>query len=94
MQLDDGFPKLDLTEFSGGEQSPPLGNGDLGAVRICLSSADLKSDVAALQSQGVEFLSPAQGAHKDLADIAICKDPDGTLIELIQIHLERWEGLL
>jgi catechol 2,3-dioxygenase-like lactoylglutathione lyase family enzyme len=94
MQLGDSFPKLDLTEFSGLDQSAPLTNSDRGLVRICLASEDLKRDVTRLKAAGVEFLSEPQAGHADLADIAVCKDPDGTLIELLQVYLERWQALL
>ncbi len=90
MQLDDGFPKIDLTEWAGDGQTAPPGNADLGLVRLCLASADLAGDVARLTAQGVEFLSPPTDTHNGLADVAVCRDPDGTLIELIQLHLERW----
>ena len=26
----------------------------------------------------------------ELAAVALCRDPDGTLIELIEVHLGRW----
>jgi catechol 2,3-dioxygenase-like lactoylglutathione lyase family enzyme len=94
MQLGNGFPKLDLTEFKDVEQAEPLNNSDLGIVRICLSTDDLQRDVASLQAQGVEFISPPKTAHGELAEIAICKDPDGTLIELLQVYLDRWQKLL
>ncbi len=94
MQLTDGFPKLDLTEFADLEQAAPLRNADLGVVRICLSTDDLRRDVAFLKGEGVAFVSEPQAGHDGLADIAVCKDPDGTLIELIQIYLERWQALL
>ena len=90
MQLDNGFPKLDLTEFSGPEQREPLQNKDLGLARICLGSRDLAADYEQLRSEGVEFRSPPVTCYQRMADIAICNDPDGTLIELIQVHLERW----
>ena len=94
MQLGDGFPKLDLTEFAGTDQTAPLTNGDLGLVRICLATEDLATDVERLSAEGVEFLSDPQTGHAGLADLAICKDPDGTLIELIQVYPERWQALL
>jgi hypothetical protein len=25
-----------------------------------------------------------------MAEVAVCRDPDSTLIELLQVHLERW----
>ncbi|MEQ9590661.1 MAG: VOC family protein [Parvibaculaceae bacterium] len=94
MQLGDGFPKLDLTEFVGLDQNTPLTNADTGLVRICLTSEDLPRDVARLKADGVEFLSEPQEGHGALADIAVCKDPDGTLIELLQVYLDRWQSIL
>lgn len=94
MQLDAGFPKLDLTEWEVQGQRPPLANRDLGCVRICLASRDLESDYARLQAQGVPFLSEPRPGKDGLADVVTCADPDGTLIELIEIHLEKWTQLL
>lgn len=93
MQLDDGFPKIDLTELDVASQAPPLGNADLGLVRLCLVSGDLQADYDRLTAEGVRFLSPPQQARGGLADIATCVDPDGTLIELLQVHLEKWPSL-
>ncbi len=90
MQLDDGFPKIDLTEYGKDAPQAPGANDDLGLVRLCLGSQNLAQDYELLKSAGVEFLSePTQGVG-GLADIAICRDPDGTLIELIELHLEKW----
>ena len=93
LQLDAGFPKLDLTEFQGTEQQAPLANKDLGLVRICLISNDLQADYESLVSDGVPFLSAPQQCPDRLADVAVCRDPDGTLIELLQVYLERWTGI-
>ncbi len=60
MQLDDGFPKIDLTEFTDEQRREPLNNADLGLVRICLVTEDLRRDVAHLKSEGVEFISEPQ----------------------------------
>lgn len=91
LSLGDGFPKLDLCEFALPRAAigPPL-NSDLGPVRICLGSTNLEDDVAQLSDNGVAFISPPGSTHEGLADVAICRDPDGTLIELIQPHLEKW----
>lgn len=94
MQLDNGFPKLDLTELTGMEQGAPLTNSDRGLVRICLATEDLERDVKRLKADGVEFLSDPKTGHAELAEIAVCKDPDGTLIELLQVYLDRWQALL
>lgn len=94
MQFDEGFPKIDLTEFGESDPRRPLANDDLGLVRICLATEDLKSEVERLKGEGIEFISEPQTGHGKLADIAVCKDPDGTLIELLQIYPERWQALL
>ena len=94
MQLDDGFPKIDLTEFADLELGGPLRNADLGLVRICLITEDLQREVAYLKAEGVKFISEPKVGHNELAVIAVCKDPDGTLIELLQVYLERWQALL
>ena len=90
MQLDNGFPKLDLTEYADSDQRSPLENQDFGLVRICLASQDLAADYQHLMATGVEFISAPTTCHQRMADIAICRDPDGTLIELIQIYPQRW----
>ena len=94
LQLDDGLPKLDLTEFPDLEQRAPLDNGDLGVVRICLATEDLPREVTRLRSEGVEFLSEPKAMPNGLADVAVCRDPDGTLIELLQVDLGRWQAVL
>ena len=53
-------------------------------------SEDVQADYRDLVAQGVEFLGPPTACTKRMADVAICRDPDGTLIELIQVHLDRW----
>ena len=89
LELDDGFPKLDLTELAT-QGAAPLRNTDTGIVRICLGTADLARDYERLRSAGVSFLTPPVRCDRRMADIAVCRDPDGTLIELIELHLERW----
>ena len=86
MRLDNGFSKIDLTELSELSeltQAKPSNKADLGLIRICLVSANLATDYEQLVKQGVEFIRPPQTAKDGLAEIAICKDPDGILIELI-----------
>ena len=92
MQLDNGFPKIDLTEFAVKTQQKPLTNADLGLVRICLASQDLQRDYVYLSDQGVEFILEPQPCKDGMAEIATCIDPDGTLIELIQVYLEKWSS--
>lgn len=94
MQLSGGgFPKIDLTELrehSGG--GGPLGNEDRGLVRFCLLSRDVVGAYTSLASQGVEFLSAPQLGEDGMVTMALCKDPDGTLIELLEIHRDKWRA--
>ena len=94
MQLGKGFPMLDLTELSHTKGSSPLTTRDRGIVRICLASPNLDQAYAALTHDGVEFLSPPKVGEAGSAKIAVCRDPDGTLIELIEIDLDRWSDLV
>ncbi len=93
MQLGDSFPKIDLTELQVPDARSPLTNQDIGIVRMCLGSSDLAADCARLASAGIAILSGPGTAGDGLADVAIVRDPDGTLIELIQPHLEKWATL-
>jgi catechol 2,3-dioxygenase-like lactoylglutathione lyase family enzyme len=92
MQLDHGFPKLDLTEWGAAEQetAAALHNQDTGIVRMCLASQNLEQDYKDLIAAGVRFLSEPKQTEEGKADIAICQDPDGSLIEIIQIYPEKW----
>jgi catechol 2,3-dioxygenase-like lactoylglutathione lyase family enzyme len=93
MQFDDGFPKLDLTEFELPSPAAPLVNGDRGFVRICLACGDLAAEYARLTAAGVEFLTEPRVGTGEIADVAVCRDPDGALIELIQLFPERIAAL-
>ena len=90
---DGGFPKIDLTELGdAGGGSPPLANADRGLVRLCLLSRDVGEAYERLSADGVEFLSPPQAGEGGMATLATCKDPDGTLIELLEIHRDKWRA--
>jgi len=57
-------------------------------------TADTVSEIAAAGAHaGVQFLTPPQTMAGELAEVAVCTDPDGTLIELIQVHLHKWASL-
>ncbi len=77
--------RLDLIEWSEPrDDRPPYEHlARLGINRIALWTFDLDDEYDRLRGDGVEFLSPpmTMGAHTRF----VCmKDPDGTIIELIE----------
>lgn len=90
LELGGGFPKLDLIEFETQPDARPPGNQQLGPVRLCLATRDVQAAYDRLSADGVQFLSPPQPCQDRMAHIALCQDPDGTLIELIQVHPDKW----
>ena len=90
--LPGGFPMLDLTAYATSVERAPVEAGRPSWERICLASQDLASDVARLREAGVPFLTEPAQDPGGLARIAVCLDPDGNRIELIQIAVEKWTG--
>lgn len=97
LELDGGFPKLDLTalveESLDAPPRAPLATRDLGLVRLCLATTDLDREYARLSAEGIAFGSPPRTDERRLAKVALCLDPDGNQIELIEIDLARWAAL-
>ena len=80
---------IDLLEWQEPSDDDPPYNHlyHLGINRIALASDDLDKDMARLKSEGVEFLSdPASVIIEGGPETRfVCfKDPDGTVIELVQ----------
>lgn len=81
--------RLDLIEWTRPrDERPPYEHlGRLGINRIALWTVDLQGEYERLLADGVEFLSEptVMGGHTSFVCL---KDPDGTIIELIEF-LER-----
>lgn len=80
---------IDLLEWQEpSDPSPPYPHlYHLGLARIALSTTDLDADMAELKAQGVEFLSePAtvQMEGQKPTRFVCFKDPDGTILELVE----------
>ena len=80
---------LDLLEWQEPNDSdPPYSHlYHLGIARIALASDDLDADMTQLQAHGVEFLSPPATVQMEgqPASRFVCfKDPDGTVLELVE----------
>ncbi|MDO8433743.1 MAG: VOC family protein [Candidatus Binatus sp.] len=82
--------RLDLIEWlhpkTAGTSYPNLWNA--GICRIALRTRDLRKDYAALKAQGIEFwtepsfFNVREGREEGFV---CCSDPDGAVIELIQV---------
>jgi catechol 2,3-dioxygenase-like lactoylglutathione lyase family enzyme len=82
--------RLDLIEWlnpkTAGTSYPNLWNA--GICRIALRTRDLRKDYADLKAQGIEFwtepsfFNVREGREEGFV---CCSDPDGTVIELIQV---------
>ncbi|MEM7541629.1 MAG: VOC family protein [Pseudomonadota bacterium] len=91
------FPKIDLTELVGRDAQAtcdPLENQDNGFVRICLLTEDLQATYERLVDDGVGFLTEPVEADGELVLMATCRDPDGALIELLEVRYEKWAAHL
>jgi catechol 2,3-dioxygenase-like lactoylglutathione lyase family enzyme len=85
---------LDLLEWRHPrDPSPPYPHlYHLGLARIALTTSDLDADVAELGAAGVELLSaPARlaGPGGGSSRFVCFKDPDGTVLELVELETER-----
>lgn len=67
------------------EPRKPQGPSDLGTTHVALTVADLDSAYEKLSKAGVIFNCPPQNSPDGYAKLTFCKDPDGTLLELVQI---------
>lgn len=92
MMLDPEQPRqtrLDLLEWvEPRDDRPPYEHlGRLGIARIALRTTDLQADVDRLTAAGVDFLSAPQmmGAHTRFVCL---RDPDGSILELIEFVTE------
>ena len=68
----------------------------LGLARIAMATRDIDADLAVLADMGVELLGPPARVEIDGVAIGgrfVCfKDPDGTILELVEIPPEGFGG--
>lgn len=79
--------RIDLIEWkqpaTEGKPYPHLAHA--GIARIALRTRDLRADYDRLKAEGVEFLSEPVETRLGSGEGFVCmKDPDGTIIELIE----------
>ena len=89
MELRREGPALNLLEWKEPyDTSAPYAQlNHLGIARIALQSTDLDADIIRLKAEGVEFFSDPVIPDEPLSFLRIVclKDPDGTVIELVEL---------
>jgi catechol 2,3-dioxygenase-like lactoylglutathione lyase family enzyme len=66
-------------------QNPPLCEVDsIGPTHIALTVADLDRAFFVLRERGAQFLAAPILSPDGLHKVAFCRDPDGTLLELVE----------
>lgn len=58
---------------------------EVGASHVSFTVDDLEKEHRRLSMQGVEFNASPQISPDGYAKVSFCKDPDGTLIELVEV---------
>jgi len=64
---------------------PPPEACRIGITHIAFTVEDLEHMHSALTAAGVRFNAPPQLSPDGYAKVTFCRDPDGTLIELVQV---------
>ena len=81
-----GFPVIDLLEWNAPGSGRPLDMQDVGIPRIAIGVDDVDAAHAELVAAGVEVLGEPTDLGVGRAKIRaiLLRDPDGTLLELVQ----------
>lgn len=87
LAADEGPTLLELLRFSvpPTEESKPCSLFSSGPTHFALTVDDLSGIYEYLTFSGTSFLSPPQKSPDGMALVAFCRDPEGNLIELVQI---------
>ncbi|HWE52223.1 MAG TPA: VOC family protein [Bryobacteraceae bacterium] len=78
---------IELLQFHSHPRKPRADRAacDIGPTHIALTVADLEKTFKELTSAGVAFNAPPQLSPDGYARVTFCKDPDGSLIELVEV---------
>jgi catechol 2,3-dioxygenase-like lactoylglutathione lyase family enzyme len=57
----------------------------IGCSHVAFTTTDLEADYSRLKQAGVKFIAAPQLSPDRKAKLTFCEDPDGTLIELVEI---------
>jgi len=83
------FTKLELLQYTqpATEPEPPRSAFQVGYCRMAIRCKDIQGEVDRLKAEGVEFESDVETSKTVGAlSYAFARDPDGTLVELLELH--------
>jgi catechol 2,3-dioxygenase-like lactoylglutathione lyase family enzyme len=65
------------------------GMNRIGVSHVAFTVNDLEAEYERLQAKGVAFNAPPQHSPDGYAKVTFCQDPDGNLIELVEVLSEK-----
>lgn len=85
---------LQLQQYLSHRQDPPAPNYgyNTGLNHIAVQVDDLEAVCERLRSQGVSMHSPPTVSFRGTAKVACCRDPEGVMVELVEILGSRQAG--
>jgi len=86
LQAPDGN-KVELFEFHSHPKEAPgkVETSDIGCSHLAVAIDDLEAAYEELSQKGIQFNCPPVVSPDGYAKVAYCHDPDGTIVELVQI---------
>ena len=86
LQAPDGN-KVELFEFYSHPKKAPekVQTSDIGCSHIAVAINDLDAAYEKFSQKGIQFNCPPVVSPDGYAKVAYCHDPDGTIVELVQI---------
>lgn len=87
MSVGSGPTLIELLEFKSHSEEEPRTCEvySVGVSHLAFSVEDVDSQYRELQEAGVAFNGPPQTSPDGYAKVAFCRDPDGSLIELVEV---------
>ena len=78
---------IQLKQYLSHPQSapPPKRSCDTGLNHLAIQVDDIDAIYAKLQACGTTFYTPPMVSSQGIAKVAICRDPEGVLIELVEM---------
>ena len=82
--------RVELFEFPSHPKAPrePVEMSDIGGSHVAFSVGDLDATYDLLARNGTRFHCPPQVSPDGYAKVTYCRDPDGTIVELVEILTE------